>query len=242
MIKWSLDYYYSLIWSEYQSLSLYLISLPLGVYTRNRIFRLYKSSKLGKDVSLTVHPHNQFQYESEYDLFLKSLVCNIDTNDDTNDNNHKNRILTVLICDPSNDTCSKRALPTTTTSSATYLPSQSNSDLIPSPPSIQYGSSDRSPYPDIDQFIAKTEYIHRNSIDGYIRSWLYFPDSQVIVYNIGNNRYCGRIERQHKSNHIFMVADLLEGVYYQKCYDPGMNIIRTAEEYYIYILLSSLSL
>ena len=41
-----------------------------------------------------------------------------------------------------------------------------------------------------------------------------------MVYNIGGNRYCFNVGREHKSNHTMMVADISRGVCYQRCHDP----------------------
>ena len=35
---------------------------------------------------------------------------------------------------------------------------------------------------------------------GKIRSWYYFADHGVVVYNISGNRFCENIGRPHKSN------------------------------------------
>ena len=35
--------------------------------------------------------------------------------------------------------------------------------------------------------------------------------SEFICYVIGGNRYCGNINREHKSNSIYLVADLKNG-------------------------------
>jgi hypothetical protein len=47
----------------------------------------------------------------------------------------------------------------------------------------------------------------------------------VIVYTIANNRYCENIQRQHKSNHILIIADLNRQIFYQKCLDPDCRLI-----------------
>ena len=41
----------------------------------------------------------------------------------------------------------------------------------------------------------------------------------MVIYDIGDNRWCGNIQRQHKSNHIYYVADLRLSQVYQKCHD-----------------------
>uniref|UniRef100_A0A8C6NPB8 DNA-directed primase/polymerase protein n=1 Tax=Nothobranchius furzeri TaxID=105023 RepID=A0A8C6NPB8_NOTFU len=57
--------------------------VDLGVYTRNRNFRLYKSSKVGKNAAFTVAEDNEFISTSkkgigvEESVFLASLVCNV---------------------------------------------------------------------------------------------------------------------------------------------------------------------
>lgn len=42
----------------------------------------------------------------------------------------------------------------------------------------------------------------------------------MLVYNIGGNRHCYNVGREHKSNHTMMVADIARGVCYQRCHDP----------------------
>lgn len=61
--------------------------------------------------------------------------------------------------------------------------------------------------------------------------------AKTIVYSISNYRFCERIEREHKSNGVYFVFDLLQGVYYQKCYDPDCKFFRSAD-YYIPIDLN----
>ncbi|NWI22875.1 PRIPO protein, partial [Sula dactylatra] len=57
--------------------------VDLGVYTRNRNFRMYKSSKAGKNVSLKIAEDNKFVPNCEENVsleeayFLSSLICNI---------------------------------------------------------------------------------------------------------------------------------------------------------------------
>ncbi|KFZ53593.1 Coiled-coil domain-containing protein 111, partial [Podiceps cristatus] len=57
--------------------------VDLGVYTRNRNFRMYKSSKAGKNVILKIAEDNKFVPNCEENVsleeayFLSSLICNI---------------------------------------------------------------------------------------------------------------------------------------------------------------------
>lgn len=68
----------------------------------------------------------------------------------------------------------------------------------------------------------KVTDIHKlqNSFVGIIRRWMFYRKSQMMIYDIGENRWCGNIQRQHKSNHVYYVADLKLRVLYQKCHDP----------------------
>ncbi|MBN3301782.1 PRIPO protein, partial [Amia calva] len=56
---------------------------PTGVYTKNRNFRLYKSSKAGKNVAFTVAEDNRFvpkahqRVSEEQQVFLSSIVSNV---------------------------------------------------------------------------------------------------------------------------------------------------------------------
>ncbi|NXJ07860.1 PRIPO protein, partial [Odontophorus gujanensis] len=58
------------------------ICFPVGVYTKNRNFRMYKSSKAGKNVTLKIAEDNKFVPNCEENMsleeayFLSSLVCN----------------------------------------------------------------------------------------------------------------------------------------------------------------------
>ncbi|NXP16694.1 PRIPO protein, partial [Scytalopus superciliaris] len=57
--------------------------VDLGVYTKNRNFRMYKSTKAGKNVILKIADDNEFIPSCEKDVsleeayFLSSLICNI---------------------------------------------------------------------------------------------------------------------------------------------------------------------
>ncbi|NXW70325.1 PRIPO protein, partial [Hirundo rustica] len=59
------------------------ICFPVGVYTKNRNFRMYKSSKAGKNVILKIAEDNKFIPNCEKDVsleeayFLSSLICNV---------------------------------------------------------------------------------------------------------------------------------------------------------------------
>lgn len=60
-----------------------IIHKKTGVYTKNRNFRLYKSSKVGKNAAFKLADDNKFTNKlekgvsEEESVFLASLVCNV---------------------------------------------------------------------------------------------------------------------------------------------------------------------
>ncbi|XP_038661601.1 DNA-directed primase/polymerase protein isoform X3 [Scyliorhinus canicula] len=173
--------------------------VDLGVYTKNRNFRLYKSSKLGKSTSFEVAEDNQFVPKPEKNVsreelfFLSSLVSNVRFSDD----------FTVLTCDRSDTKKSKGEH------------AEDNISLHETDTMVGYNCS---PYPEIDSFI--TSQVNRGGIQGVLRRWNYFASEELIVYDISKNHWCENIGRAHKSNNIMIVVDLKKEIWYQKCYDP----------------------
>ncbi|XP_064305697.1 DNA-directed primase/polymerase protein isoform X2 [Phalacrocorax carbo] len=172
--------------------------VDLGVYTRNRNFRMYKSSKAGKNVILKIAEDNKFVPNCEENVsleeayFLSSLVCNIRMKDDTK----------VLSSDFSEERKMSAFLNNKTTRS------------IRDP---MEGYQD-SPYPEIDYFVRSL--VNKDGVQGGIRRWNYFSLEEILVYDIYGYRWCENIGRAHKSNNIMILVDLKKEVWYQKCHDP----------------------
>ncbi|XP_021120648.1 DNA-directed primase/polymerase protein isoform X4 [Heterocephalus glaber] len=106
--------------------------VDLGVYTRNRNFRLYKSSKIGKCVALEVAEDNKFfpkqskNISEENQYFLSSLVSNIRFSDS----------LRILTCDTSQNKRKRTEHVNSTSSSVETIE-----------------GFQCSPYPEIDRFV-----------------------------------------------------------------------------------------
>lgn len=58
------------------------------------------------------------------------------------------------------------------------------------------------------------------SYDGCTAATLDRVDGCKVTYQIAGNKFCARIGRQHRSNHIMFVVDCVRGCMYQKCWDP----------------------
>ncbi|XP_043401987.1 DNA-directed primase/polymerase protein isoform X3 [Chelonia mydas] len=172
--------------------------VDLGVYTKNRNFRLYKSSKAGKHMTLKIAEDNKFvpkpkkNISVEEQYFLSSLVCNV----------RFSEIERALTCDIPEG--KKKMF------KQTDRVSSSTSDPIEG---YQY-----SPYPEIDCFVLSL--VNKDDAHGGIRRWNYFSLEELLVYDISRYRWCKNIGRAHKSNNIMILVDLKKEVYYQKCYDP----------------------
>ncbi|XP_055423395.1 DNA-directed primase/polymerase protein isoform X3 [Bubalus kerabau] len=169
--------------------------VDLGVYTRNRNFRLYKSSKLGKYVALEVAEDNRFfpiqskNISKENQYFLSSLVSNVRFSD----------ALRILTCDIPQSKQRVQCFSRTATSETIE-------------------GFQCSPYPEIDQFVLSL--VNKNGIKGGIRRWNYFFPEELLVYDICKYRWCENIGRAHRSNNIMILVDLKNEVWYQKCHDP----------------------
>ncbi|XP_060119722.1 DNA-directed primase/polymerase protein-like isoform X1 [Heteronotia binoei] len=173
--------------------------VDLGVYTKNRNFRLYKSSKAGKGVILDIAKDNKFVPESventsmEEQYFLSSLVCNV----------RFSSCLKMLSCDNPEKT---------KTESVCLGGSLSSSSTVP------IGGYQSSPYPEIDNFVVSL--VNKDNIQGGIRQWNYFSLEELLVYDISKYCWCRNIGRAHRSNNIMIVVDLKREIWYQKCHDP----------------------
>uniref|UniRef100_H0WJ54 DNA-directed primase/polymerase protein n=1 Tax=Otolemur garnettii TaxID=30611 RepID=H0WJ54_OTOGA len=176
--------------------------VDLGVYTRNRNFRLYKSSKIGKRVALEVAEDNRFFplqpkcLSKEYQYFLASLVSNVRFSDS----------LKILTCDIFQDKRKRIEYSNGISTSSTSVGTMEGFQC--------------SPYPEVDHFVLSL--VNKNGITGGIRHWNYFFPEELLVYDICKYRWCANIGRAHKSNNIIqrILVDLKSEVWYQKCHDP----------------------
>ncbi|XP_077158381.1 DNA-directed primase/polymerase protein isoform X3 [Paroedura picta] len=173
-------------------------NIDIGVYTKNRNFRLYKSSKAGNSVILEIAKDNKFVPKSvkntsiEEQYFLSSLICNV----------RFSSCLKILSCDN----------PEKTKEGSVCLDG-SHSSNNPVPIGCQ-----SSPYPEIDNFVVSL--VNKDNIQGGIRRWNYFSLEELLVYDISKYRWCRNIGRAHKSNNIMIIVDLKRETWYQKCHDP----------------------
>jgi len=190
--------------------------VDVGVYTRNRNFRLYLSRKLGKEATLLVADSNEFPLpgpdesaaERDRQAFFASLLCQIHypvagcASSETR----------LLHCDAAGGV---HAVP----SKWSVAPHNGDAGVdrgssiagdgggVGAAGSVSSGSRDDgpskvghgpSPHPEVDRFILTR--CSRGGPQGRIRRWAHFSDAGVLTYDIADNRYCENIQRAHKSN------------------------------------------
>ncbi|KAL5718661.1 hypothetical protein ACHQM5_011540 [Ranunculus cassubicifolius] len=193
---------------------LHHLFVDTAVYTRNRCFRLALSSKAGKKSIL--FPTKRFKCKNmcEEDMFMNSLICKMD------DDCQK-----LLICKIDSD-CMK-----------TLCFDEVNANIVKQASTQDFAlrscTNDmpntyfvgKSPFPALDVFVETIGSI--GNVSGKIRSWFWFSEYGLMVYNMIRGRYCERIGREHKSNNVMYIVDFKSGFYYQKCYDPDCKGYRS---------------
>ncbi|CAH8549513.1 unnamed protein product [Schistosoma bovis] len=78
------------------------------------------------------------------------------------------------------------------------------------------------------------EWFNRGLSDEKTSNVLYNFENQIKIISCNKGklamkveklRFCERVNRSHKSNHIILVFDLINGCYYQKCLDPDCRLV-----------------
>ena len=211
--------------------------VDLGVYTRNRLFRLLGSSKCGKPASAALHiattnqfPFINFTNASFYapditqsqmivttadDFDRKAFLASLDFTD------HAEALAATLIVPLNGSKIDFPLLPDTIdrkVENKCYNVLASRSTVLTMGP---------SPFPFLDAFVLKT-LATRHGIPGSIRAWSIDCNEQgishCITYQMSRNRWCECVGKCHSSNNIFWKVDLQGMVAIQGCHDPECRI------------------
>ncbi|EFN88011.1 DNA-directed primase/polymerase protein [Harpegnathos saltator] len=164
-----------------------------GVYTKNRHFRVYLSTKWGKQSYLTISSDSTYTplnkcKEKELGIFLDSLISYFP--------NKMNLILLEF-------------------QNRSNITAQLYSKILA--PANHEDDNQVSPYPEIDK------YIRSIIDPGKIRVSKYSEKTKILRYEIYGNRFCENIGRWHKSNNIYWIVDLNKKEIYQKCHDEDCS-------------------
>ncbi|KAL1238203.1 DNA-directed primase/polymerase protein [Trichinella spiralis] len=160
----------------------------LGVYTRNRNFRLFLSSKMNQKNPLKLAKACEFYTArgiepSEQEVFFDSLIEVLDEKE-----------ANVLAC---------------------------TSDKFAH--SVKHAAQQHSEHSTLKN---QDDYLQRQNPAAAVRSWIYFKNCQQLLLAVNRRfRYCHRIGREHRRNHIMYMVDLKRAVFYQKCFDPDCQAV-----------------
>uniref|UniRef100_A0A915PHG6 DNA-directed primase/polymerase protein n=1 Tax=Setaria digitata TaxID=48799 RepID=A0A915PHG6_9BILA len=185
-----------------------------AVYSANRNFRLYLSSKLGKNNPLVLSERCNFyavrKHVSRQQIFLDSLVIPA----------KYNSIKNILYIPVDKDRVYSDAQ-TTDISVSMQAVANSSGSLSNERVNCMIGCGATSPFPILDQHIIAINRQWKNNAS--IRQWKLFIDrytmSRHITYYILHCRFCFNIGREHRSNGVYWIVDLDKLHCFQKCFD-----------------------
>ena len=215
------------------------IFVDLAVYSKNRNFRMFKSTKLGKSTFLNRAPNcsyvpelKQCDYNFDkqlksgyreclhinpelYRTFLDSLITNIDFEPKAVFSEEK--LVDDNLLSINGDNVIKY-----------------HSKSVPT--IIENKSSGAFLYHDLEMHILKTLRKRMQHLEITICDELFFrtcktiPNSSLVMYELGHTyRYCENIGRFHKSNKVYICVDIDKSIFYQKCFDPDCEGFRGNE-------------
>ena len=221
-----------------------------GVYTKNRCFRTFHSSKYGKKVVLKNANGCEDTYElhgNDEVLFYKSLVCRLA---------HPLHFLTLLL-----DPCLRTPLETCkfgeTGATRTVPPPvhqggrETCGDSRQWEGQVPLAIEEERAWRNVAEHVISVWNARAGGALGRIRSVTWQTPrigsesaaagrvsgggntrGRVASLQVDGNRWCDRIGRQHKSNGIILIVDSGKGCFYQKCFDPDCRAARaTSNEF-----------
>ncbi|KAI9326127.1 hypothetical protein BDR26DRAFT_877964 [Obelidium mucronatum] len=180
-----------------------------GVYSKNRNFRCFQSTKIGKSAFLTqASGQNNELNPNRPDYFISTLVGSVRWTPGT-------RILEMTAA----------GIPSLVAGAQTP---RTQLRLLPKPDSFTtVQQTETSQFPLIDSYIC--QWIYQNASDGgvgpsfptkpTIKSVSCFSNDKILLYAISGNKFCFNVQRHHKSNGVYYTVDLKRGVFNQRCHD-----------------------
>lgn len=213
--------------------------VDLGVYTKNRLFRILGSTKFGKPsfAALRIAAANEFPFPEGFD---NSKFYHMDKKIDLKDayerdldsfraalswDAHADALAATLVV-PADTSATRLSIIDGPTQDehlySTYLSRRS----APSRQSTR-NSSGHSPMPKLDNYFLAS-LGRRGGVQGKIRAWSIEgvtsktekPSTYFLTYQLCENRWCENICRSHRSNNIMWTIDLGIITCWQQCHDP----------------------
>ena len=215
--------------------------VDLSVYSRNRCFRLYKSSKAGKTAQLLPAGMSEealffLPHDAEHTLFLDSLASRVPTG--------AHHLLTFN----SSDAATGAEVITPGTAAAVLTPGVSvalpaappaalppnapwaRDVVLPRPPPTRDGAAvggscvalirGESPYPGLEAFVLRG-WALKTGLPAQSRAWSYDSTRGLLMLVLApQNRWCAHVQRPHRSNGTKLRVDLARCCFAQFCFDP----------------------
>ena len=211
--------------------------IDLGVYTRNRLFRCYGSSKFGKQNVLKVASSNQYPLVSlpgDSDVKSQSDEVSLSTEATfqtstleeyivANDWRPHATILASTLIIPLGGSEGRRLFRVDDDESTVRAPGN-KSTIRSYEPAISIHTA-KSPMPTLENFVLEV-LACRGGTQGAIRAWsMEYGGSKgdvpvSITFQMCRNRYCELVGRPHKSNNIFWTVIFETWTCLQGCHDP----------------------
>ena len=198
--------------------------IDTAVYTKNRNFRLWKSSKLGKEATLEVGELDTVFRGDIDEYFPKTLVVPSPFELQT--------IKLVSFSQKAEELYATSGYGNTTVAPVNIppilkvkVPRAVSTDGA----AVLTGYSMSAPtslFPELEDHISSVLRSWPGASRPVLRGWRTVEGSGSITFNIGNNRWCERIKREHKSNHIFIVCNLRTRTWFQSCHDPECRAVQ----------------
>ncbi|CAH8849763.1 unnamed protein product, partial [Trichobilharzia szidati] len=198
----------------------------LGVYTRNRNFRLAGSCKLSGSGLLL--PYNVADKSAEFSSIWpnwRSWALTLVTYIDNKCSHLLNRPVENCCCGNSSFTGSLSVKSSFDPDLDTFL-NKSTDHVCHSLPTNFHAF--------VKNVIAEWFSRGLTTVQTASNTALCISDNQMKITSLSEGkfsikveklRYCERIGRAHKSNHIILIFDLVNGCYYQKCLDPDCRLV-----------------
>ena len=222
--------------------------IDMGVYTRNRLFRLMGSKKHGKrpDAALRIATANEFSFPEGFDnskFYLPAFKSSDDQTSNACKAQNQSRSAYERFCNSHNWEDHAVALentfvvPAHTTkvhytilSSLDNLLEDSNQQKLHFVTGVYSAcgtlrsvcSYGKSPFPCLENFIVN-KLGRRKGLEGSIGTFslgVQQPLPRTISFNMKGNRWCENLGRAHKSNNIIWNVHLIDRVCWQCCHDP----------------------
>jgi hypothetical protein len=208
--------------------------IDLGVYTRNRLFRCYGSSKFGKPSTMKVASSNQYPLiELPKGTCLKSEdeqghTASLEEYIVANDWTPHAKMLASTLVIPLGGSEGKPLFRVDEGEYVVQAPgSKATSSGRSYEPAISIYTA-KSPMPTLENFVREV-LGRRGGPEGAIRAWsIEYGGAKgdvpvSITFQMCRNRYCELIGRSHKSNNIFWTVIFESWTCIQGCHDPDCH-------------------